>query len=109
KLPGEDFWITKLRNALELRNNAGLPSEITNCFRLIHGEGDGLPGLVIDYYNGIAIVQAHSMGMHVDRHKRAEALIEVLGQELKSVYYKSQHTLPGRDRENFSDEYLYGM
>lgn len=109
KLPGPDFWMKKFENALKLRKNAGLPSDITNCFRLIHGEGDGLPGLVIDYYNGIAIVQAHSMGMHVDRHKIAEALTQVLGPELKSVYYKSQSSLPGRDRESFPDEYLYGM
>ena len=108
-LPGDDFWIAKFRRALELRKNAGLPSEITNCFRVIHGEGDGLPGLVVDYYNGIAIVQAHSIGMHVDRHKIAEALKQVFGLELKSVYYKSQSSLPGRDRENFPDEYLYGM
>ena len=106
---GDDFWIAKFRKALELRKNAGLPSEITNCFRLIHGEGDGLPGLVVDYYNDIAIVQAHSMGMHVDRQKIAEALTQVFASELKSVYYKSLSSQPGRDRENFPDEYLYGM
>ena len=108
-LPGDDFWIAKLKKALELRKNAGLPSATTNCFRLIHGEGDGLPGLIVDYYNGIAIVQAHSIGMHVDRHKIAAALVQLLGTELTSVYYKSQTTVPGRDRENFADEYLYGM
>ncbi len=108
-VPNEDFWTTRLNKAMELRRNAGLPSEKTNCFRLVHGEGDGLPGLVVDYYNGIAIVQAHSMGMHVDRHKIAEALVKVFDGELKSVYYKSQASLPGRERDNFPDEYLYGM
>lgn len=104
-----DFWTAKVNKALELRRKASLPSEATNCFRLIHGEGDGLPGLVIDYYNGIAIVQAHSVGMHLDRNNITDALKEVLDTELKAVYYKSQTTLPGRDRESFSDEYLIGM
>ena len=109
QLPGDDFWSAKFENALALRKAAGLPTDDTNCFRLVHGEGDGLPGLVVDYYNGIAIVQAHSVGMHIDRHKIAEALVQVLGSELKSVYYKSQASLPGRERADFEDEYLYGM
>jgi 23S rRNA (cytosine1962-C5)-methyltransferase len=104
-----DFWVTKIERALQLRKNAGLPSGITNAFRLIHGEGDGLPGLVVDFYNGIAVAQAHSVGMHVDRMKIVEGLQQVLKNELQAVYYKSQSTLPGKDRENFSDEYLYGM
>jgi 23S rRNA (cytosine1962-C5)-methyltransferase len=107
--PGADFYSVQLNRALDLRKAANLPSELTNSFRLVHGEGDGLPGLVVDYYNGVAIVQAHSLGMHADRHKITEALLEVLGSDLKSVYYKSQATLSMRDRENLSDEYLYGM
>lgn len=107
--PANDFWVTKIERALQLRKNAGLPSEITNAFRLIHGEGDGLPGLVVDFYNGIAVAQAHSVGMHVDRMNIVEGLQQVLKNDLKAVYYKSQSTLPGKDRENFSDEYLYGM
>ncbi len=109
QLPNEDFWPAKFGKALELRKRAGLPDELTNCFRLAHGEGDGLPGLVVDYYNGVAIVQAHSVGMHLDRHKIAEALVQILGNELTSVYYKSQLSLPGRERNDFEDEYLYGM
>jgi 23S rRNA (cytosine1962-C5)-methyltransferase len=107
--PGEEFWSVKFNSALALRESVSLPSDLTNCFRLIHGEGDGLPGLVVDFYNGIAIVQAHSLGMHLDRHNITDALKRVLGDDLKAVYYKSQTSLPGRDRDNFRDEYLYGM
>src|SRR6187551_3753987 len=71
---GEHFWENKFRQALQLRKSAGLPTEATNAFRLIHGEGDGLPGLVVDFYNGVAIVQAHDAGMHEDRQRIAEAL-----------------------------------
>lgn len=104
-----DFWEIKIKKALDLRKSSGLPSEATNAFRLIHGEGDGLPGLVVDYYNGIAVVQAHSVGMHLDRMNIVEGLKKILTEDLKAVYYKSQTTLPGKDRENFPDEYLYGM
>lgn len=107
--PANDFWVTKIERALQLRKNAGLPSGETNAFRLIHGEGDGLPGLVVDFYNGIAVAQAHSVGMHIDRMNIVEGLQQVLKNDLKAVYYKSQTTLPGKGRENFSDEYLYGM
>src|SRR5688572_25351468 len=65
--PAENFWEEKLANAFRLRAAAGLPSDTTNALRLIHGEGDGLPGLIIDYYDGVAIIQAHSVGMHHDR------------------------------------------
>lgn len=104
-----NFWTTKIQRALQLRKNAGLITPDTNAFRLIHGEGDGLPGLIIDYYNGIAVVQAHSVGMHADRKNIVEGLKEALGDLLKAVYYKSQTTLPGKDRENFPEEYLFGM
>src|SRR6185436_3411117 len=57
--PPENFWVIRLMKALRLRRNSGMPSEHTNAFRLIHGEGDGLPGLIIDYYDGVAVVQAH--------------------------------------------------
>lgn len=109
QVPCENFWTAKFEKALSLRKSIGLPNEHINCFRLVHGEGDGLPGLIVDYYNGIAIVQAHSVGMHKDRQKIAEALVQVLGSELQSVYYKSQVSLPGRQRDNFEEEYLFGM
>lgn len=104
-----DFWALKIRKALQLRSMANLPSEATNAFRLIHGEGDGLPGLIIDFYNGIAVVQAHSMGMHIDRRNIVEGLYQIFGEGLKAVFYKSQTTLPGKERVHFPDEYLQGM
>ena len=105
----QDFWQTKINRALQLRKSSGLPSESTNAFRLIHGEGDGLPGLIVDYYNGVAVVQAHSIGMHADRVQIVEALKACFSADLKAVYYKSQATLPGKEREPFTDEYLHGM
>ena len=106
---GSDFWSTKISRAVQLRKSSGLPSATTNAYRLIHGEGDGLPGLIVDYYNGVAVMQAHSVGMHVDRMHIVDALRKCIGDDLKAVYYKSQTTLPGKDRDPISDEYLYGM
>src|SRR5690606_35592801 len=77
--------------------------------RLIHGEGDGLPGLIIDFYEGVAVVQAQSFGMHADRTLIAEALQQSLGQKLVAVYYKSKATLPGKVKEVQQDGYLFGM
>src|SRR5688572_14537944 len=76
-LPSENFWIIKFQKALYTRKASGLPAETTNAFRLIHAEGDGLPGLIIDYYDGVAVVQAHSVGMHNDRLHIAAALQKV--------------------------------
>lgn len=105
--PSETFWEDKLRKALRVRHAADLPSEKTNAFRLTHAEGDGVPGLVIDYYDGVAIVQAHSAGMHNDRNEIATGLKLILP-DLKAVYYKSQGSLPGKIREA-KEEYLVGM
>jgi 23S rRNA (cytosine1962-C5)-methyltransferase len=107
--PLDNFWTKKLTSALRSRQASGLPSVETNAFRLVHGEGDGLPGLIIDYYDGVAVVQAHSAGMHLDRHLIAEALKEVLEGSLKAIYYKSHGTLPGKLRHDNSEEYLLGM
>jgi 23S rRNA (cytosine1962-C5)-methyltransferase len=109
ELPGENFWVQKISQALNLRKISGLPSAQTNAFRIIHGEGDGLPGLIIDFYDGVAVMQAHSAGMHKDRNAIANALQVALQKDLKSVYYKSQSTLPGKQRDNSEDGYLYGM
>ena len=107
-LTSENFWTVKFQKALHTRNASGLPAETTNAFRLIHAEGDGLPGLIIDYYDGVAVVQAHSVGMHNDRIHIAAALQKVLA-GIKSIYYKSQSTLPGKLRDPEKDEYLLGM
>jgi len=107
--PNENFWKKKINQALALRKAVGLPSEKTNAFRLIHGEGDGLPGLIIDYYAGVAVMQAHSAGMHNNREHIAHALKDLLGDQLSSIYYKSRATLPGKIKDEQPDGYLLGM
>lgn len=108
-VPTENFWREKLSKALLTRKSAGLPAVQTNAFRLVHGEGDGLPGLVIDFYDSVAVVQAHDAGMHLDRKEISRGLQDVLGTDLKSIYYKSHGTLPGNMRDKHEDEYLLGM
>ena len=105
--PHKDFWSKKLQAAIALRRHIGLPSASTDAYRLVHGEGDGLPGLIIDYYNGVAVMQAHSAGMHYSRYEISQALQDTMV-GLKAVYYKSHGTLPGDMREDEKDEYLFG-
>lgn len=102
--PNEHFWNEKLSRALAVRKASFLPNEETNCFRLVHAEGDGLPGLVIDFYNGVAIVQAHSAGMHADCHEIATALREVFAESLTAIYFKS-----AAKEAPVEGEYLWGM
>ena len=107
--PTPDLYSEKIIAAYTLRERAGIISKETTAFRLIHGEGDGLPGLIIDFYEGVAVVQAHSFGMHADRNLISEALQKVLGQKLMAVYYKSKATLPGKVKDSQQDGYLFGM
>lgn len=91
----DNFWKRKLSAAYEMRRSIGIAENpINNTYRLVHGEGDSLPGLVIDIYAHTAVMQAHSAGMHLDRMKIANALSEVLGDSAKNIYYKSETTLP---------------
>lgn len=90
-----DFWQQKLQVAKDLRVALGLiGNPENNTYRLVHGEGDNLPGLIIDVYDHTAVVQAHSAGMHVFRMEIAEALSEVMGDIVQNIYYKSETTLP---------------
>lgn len=90
-----DFWRQKLQVAKDLRVALGLiGNPENNTYRLVHGEGDNLPGLIIDVYDHTAVVQAHSAGMHVFRMDIAEALSEVMGDIVQNIYYKSETTLP---------------
>ena len=90
-----DFWKRRLAVALDLRRSLNLVNNPeNNTCRLVHGEGDNLPGLIIDVYGQTAVMQAHSAGMHVDRLEIAEALSEVMGDIVKHIYYKSETTLP---------------
>jgi 23S rRNA (cytosine1962-C5)-methyltransferase len=90
-----EFWKKRLSTALDVRRSIGVAgTDYNNMYRLIHGEGDNLPGLIIDIYGQNAVMQAHSVGMHVCRMQIAEALKAVMGDDLKAVYYKSETTLP---------------
>ncbi|MEY4974192.1 MAG: class I SAM-dependent rRNA methyltransferase [Crocinitomicaceae bacterium] len=100
------FYERRLQNAFELRKRIGLLRADNNIFRLCHGEGDQLPGLIIDYYAGVAVIQCHSIGMYKQVELIAAALVQVLGKDLKAVYSKSSDTLP--KRQEVRDAYLYG-
>ena len=91
----EAFWKNKLQIAYNMRRAIGVAGNPTNnTYRLVHGEGDNLPGLVIDIYDRTAVMQAHSAGMHMDRMQIAQALSEVMGDAIDNIYYKSETTLP---------------
>ena len=91
----EVYTSKKLEIAYDMRRSIGIATNPTNnTYRLVHGEGDNLPGLVIDVYAKTAVMQAHSAGMHVDRMIIAEALSEVMGDQIENIYYKSETTLP---------------
>lgn len=100
------FYERRLQNAFELRKRIGLLRADNNIFRLCHGEGDQLPGLIIDYYAGVAVIQCHSIGMYKQVELIAAALVQVLGKDLKAIYSKSSDTLP--KRQEVQDAYLYG-
>ena len=90
-----EFWVRKLAVAKDLRVALGLiGNPQNNTYRLVHGEGDNLPGLIIDVYDHTAVMQAHSAGMHVYRMEIADALLEVMGDVIENIYYKSETTLP---------------
>ena len=103
-----DFWEERLQAALEARKAFGLHgSAVTDCYRLVHGEGDGLPGLIIDYYAGVCVLQAHSAGMFRSRERIAAALQKVYGGELLAVYDKSAATAPYKAGLELADGYLW--
>ena len=107
-----DFWQTMLSRALSVRKACGLHPEgsesvSTNCYRLVHGEGDNLPGLIIDYYDGVCVMQAHSVGMFRAKKQIADALQKVYGDSLKAVYDKSSGTAPFKAGLELIDGYLY--
>lgn len=107
--PGADFWEKKIRSAWDFRMKAGIAGhEHTNAFRLVFGEGDGLPGLILDLYNGTIVMQCHSIGMHRNRNEIAEALKSVLGERLVAIFDKSSDTLPQQYAQTVKNEYLFG-
>ena len=103
-----DYWEDMLGRALQVRISCGLHgSEDTNCYRLVHGEGDNLPGLIIDYYDGVCVMQAHSVGMFRAKKQITDALQKVYGPTLKAVYDKSSGTAPYKAGLELIDGYMY--
>lgn len=103
------FWKKKIESIWNLRKSLGITETAeTNVFRLVNGEGDGMPGLIIDFYNGTAVMQMHSIGMYHIREELVKALKEVLGETLKSVFDKSAKTLPFKAGIDPKDGYLLG-
>lgn len=107
--PDELFWTEKLSNAFEYRRSLGLTDNFeTNAFRLVNGEGDYLPGLIIDWYNGHVVLQFHSYGMFRLRDTFVKALLNLFGNRVKSIYDKSSATLPETAGFQSTDQLLYG-
>ncbi|MBD5298786.1 MAG: class I SAM-dependent rRNA methyltransferase [Bacteroides sp.] len=104
----DDFFNRRLESAYQLRKALGLIRDDNNCYRLVHGEGDFLPGLVIDIYGDTAVLQAHSPGMHYERMNIARALTELPEAMIRNVYYKSETTLPYKARLDPQNDYLIG-
>lgn len=104
----ENFYAERVQAALELRKSLSLLRDDNNAFRLVHGEGDFLPGLVVDIYGSTAVLQAHSPGMHFDRMKIANALVVLPGGIVKNVYYKSETTLPYKASLDAENGYIIG-
>lgn len=108
-----EFWKQRLSVAYDVRKSiftqwSSGEGRVTDAFRLVHGEGDGLPGLIIDVYNRTAVMQAHSVGMHVNRREIADALAEVMGSVVENIYYKSENTLAYKASEDGGNGFLKG-
>ena len=103
----DEFWFSRLQSALQMRLSIGMADNPdNNTYRLVHGEGDLLPGLVIDVYGKTAVMQVHSIGMHCSRVAIAEQLVKVMGERLENIFYKSETTLPFMD--DMENGFLYG-
>lgn len=112
----DGFYENRLSVALDVRKSIGLlrndnsdGNTINSTYRLVHGEGDNLPGLIIDIYSDTAVMQAHSVGMHVDRMTIAKALKKIMGDDLKAIYYKSETTLPFKADLGQENGFLIGQ
>ena len=103
------FWQRKLQSAFDMRRSIGIIDNPTNnTYRLVHGEGDNVPGLIIDVYGETAVMQAHSVGIHLERQRIAEQLLCVMGERVKNVYYKSETTLPFKADLGQEDGFIIG-
>ena len=103
-----NFFAMRLDEALKLRKALRLGRDDNNAYRLVHGEGDFLPGLIVDIYGNTAVIQAHSPGMHFARNDIADALVSLDGINIKNVYYKSETTLPYKAHLDAQNDYIIG-
>ena len=105
----ETFWEARLGSALVMRRGIGMADNPQNdTYRLVHGEGDNLPGLIIDCYGKTAVMQAHSVGMHNNRFDICKALIKIMGDRIEQVYYKSETTLPYKAELGQENGFIHG-
>lgn len=105
----DSFWEKRIAEAFRLRQTLKLTDrDDNNIYRLVHGEGDRLSGLIVDVYGSTAVMQAHSVGMHLEREKIARAIIKATNGQIKSVYYKSETTLPFKAELHQENEFLIG-
>jgi 23S rRNA (cytosine1962-C5)-methyltransferase len=106
--PDYNFWKSKIQKAYDFRTQLNLTNNpSTNCYRLFFGEGDGLPGFIIDYYNGTAVFQSHSIGMHLIKQDIVKALQEIIGEKLVAVFDKSEETMPKQAAIKAPNGYLW--
>jgi 23S rRNA (cytosine1962-C5)-methyltransferase len=107
--PDIDFFSEMIRKAIDYRKSIGLISDPDiNVYRLIHGEGDGLPGLIVDFYNGVAVIQLHSIGFYRIRKEIVSILTDLMKDQIVAIYDKSESTLPHMSEVNGVNEFLYG-
>ena len=107
--PDFEFWKMKFKAALDLRTTLGLTdNKDTNVYRLVNGEGDGMPGFIVDYYNGIVVMQMHSVGMYLLRELLAEVIKALYGDKLLSIYDKSEGTIPVKAGLGIRNQFIYG-
>ena len=105
----DTFWYGKLQSAFAMRRSIGIvDNPSNNTYRLVHGEGDNIPGLIIDVYGPTAVMQTHSVGIHLERKRIAVQLIQVMGERVKNVYYKSETTLPFKADLGQEDGFIIG-
>jgi len=107
--PDIEFFRKSIRSSIEFRRSIGLiDSDITNVFRLIHAEGDTLPGLIADFYNGVVVMQMHSVGMYRLRKEIAGIILEIMGDRVSAIYDKSESTIPYKSGISGVNEFIYG-
>jgi len=112
-IPNASFWQSKFQKAFTIREGVIegflIGKKATNCYRLVHGEGDGMPGLIVDYYDGVLVLQAHSIGMYRALDEITRALVNVFKDKgLRAIYQKSKETLPDTFSQNVQNGYLWG-